>query len=156
MGKDDEAPTCQRSSAQSAQSQRTHPGTDSSPTDSANTDRESDKPLMLVALSTAEAVQAADQCVPQPLYCTAITVTAVIILHTPYLRCQCRLRERIIATTVTTALAICDECTESLPFSIETMLSKSGNGDSSATLRQRRHTQRPWEGNVVRHGIVLC
>ena len=33
-----------------------HPGTDSSPANSANTDHASDKPLMLVALSATEAV----------------------------------------------------------------------------------------------------
>lgn len=35
----------------------THPSTSSSPTNSANTDHASDKPLMLVALSATEAVE---------------------------------------------------------------------------------------------------
>ena len=55
-----------------------------------------------------------EQCVPQPLYYNAVTVTAIIILRIPYL--HYRLRERVSATTAataTTTLAICDKFTTS-------------------------------------------
>lgn len=52
-----------------------------------------------------------EQCVPQPIYYNAITVTAVIILNIPCLRY--RLRERLFATPATTTLAICDKSTKS-------------------------------------------